>query len=471
MTKLSLFALVGLFSFGSYAESDKICDDLYRLSCAPGVYDDGTGVASNSSLLSNRSSEEIKRQLDQSKVGFKKQLADPANTYFRKIVLSGTGLVLHPDCAEADKKPKNSCLDLMAGGLSNLLAKDLTGKSNGGLGGVPLNSGIQDTTYITDSQIFKAEKQALVDRMRKALNQEGLEKKVKDKVFPQVKKLLLDKIEAMVKDPTLKENLKEKVSAITFAGTDCSEDFGAGNSVSALLISNAFYNNTKNIFKYCLGMSTQNTSEFQMVYIIAHELAHSIDPCGITMGPSDFAFEYTAKTLSEAEKEFPFEGIASCLRGGKSANASVILAPLIVTPAQQASQTGPQSSPQVYTDPTFMGFCKNDQITESFADWASAEILPEYIQANHPRLSTKQKRLGYSNVWRGNCGTAMTGADVHPADSIRVNNILMAQPKIREQMNCPAKSENVDYCAVSSAAPVSGALPPPEKVRKTKGVK
>jgi hypothetical protein len=463
MTKLSLFALVGLFSFGSYAESDKICDDLYRLSCAPGVYDDGTGVASNTNVLSSKASEEVKKQMDQSTANFKKHLADPANSYFRKTVLSGTGLILHPDCEEAEKKPKDSCLNMMASGLTNLLAKDLNTMSFGVMGGGMFNGGIQDVTYITDSQIFKNEKQGLVEGIRKSLNQEGLEKKVKDKVFPQVKKLLLAKIEAMVKDPTLKENLKEKVSAITFAGTDCSEDFGMSSNVSGLLISNAFYNGTKNIFKYCLGMSTQNTSEFHLTSVIAHELAHSIDPCGITMGPSDYAFKYKSTTLSEAENEFPFEGIPSCLRGQKSAKAVAFLNGAPMMPAQQLSEPIPA--------PSSISFCNNDQLTESFSDWVSAEILPEYIQANHPKLSAQQKRFGYSNVWRGNCGSNYTGNGVHPIESIRVNNILMAQPKIREQMNCPAKSENVDYCAVSSAAPVSGALPPPEKVRKTKGVK
>ena len=29
------------------ADSDKVCDDLYRLTCAPGTYDDGTGSAAS----------------------------------------------------------------------------------------------------------------------------------------------------------------------------------------------------------------------------------------------------------------------------------------------------------------------------------------------------------------------------------------------------------------------------------------
>ena len=100
----------------------------------------------------------------------------------------------------------------------------------------------------------------------------------------------------------------------------------------------------------------------------------------------------------------------------------------------------------------FQNFCSPDQISETFSDWMAAEITPDYIDKNFPKLTTEQKRFGYSNIWRGDCtNESHSGAaDPHPHIIDRNNRILLPQPKIRSQMNCPQPLKDRVYCTVGN---------------------
>ena len=97
-------------------------------------------------------------------------------------------------------------------------------------------------------------------------------------------------------------------------------------------------------------------------------------------------------------------------------------------------------------------FCKDDQITESFADWLGDEILPDYMEKNY-KLNTSQYQIGYSNVFRDACNSDTWGNDPHPSTKLRENALILANPKIRAQMGCKAPLEKYKYCKVE--APLS----------------
>lgn len=480
-------------SLSAWAASDKVCEDLHRFSCAPGTYNDGTGLGGKEAV-GREAGKKVKSELvDLAREQFKKKLKDKDAVQFRKMALSGTGLVLNDQaCKDAVENPSDECVDLMSDGLTDLAVKKLLP--------VPMQSGMyggpsmRDEAFILESAQFKEVVDAMLEKTKSSVKAEETDKKIREKVFPKVQALLLKKIETMVDDEKTRKMLTDKVKAIRYTGSDCSEDGRA--TIAGILVQNAMYNSVRNSFKYCAGSDLSNNSEFKMVFTIAHELSHGVDPCGVGIGPTDFVFSYKgAKTRSDAENMFPFKGVAQCLRRPDSIGAISSDELYMGTPNPYGMNMGgmgypggypggqpmgppngvgqmPGSNPYGQQKPSlpFKGFCNmvHDQITESFADWMAAEILPDYIAENYPNLSREQLRNGYSNVWRGECTTMLAQSadgkllqyfDVHPETEKRNNTILLVNPKIRQQMGCSATLEDKVYCAVVSQAPNTKAQP------------
>jgi hypothetical protein len=299
-----------------------------------------------------------------------------------------------------------------------------------------------------------------------------------------VQALLTERIGQMVKDPEIKKKLVDKVAAIRFSGQDC-QSSQSQNAIASVLTSNAFYNPLSNTFKYCSGFNNTSTSAFTIAFVIAHELSHSIDPCGITEGPSDYSFQYKPNlNRAQAESSFPVGNAISCLRNPDSvaAMANPYVMPKFSAPGFGINVSYPApgsgSSYQYYygnygnygnmtstpVDPStmpFNSFCDRDQITESFADWMAMEILPDYIEKNHSGLSVTQKRLGYSNVYRIMCeAVERTVFDNHPTTELRANAIALVQPKVRQQMGCKNPPQKYRYCPPEGRAESPGLAVP-----------
>jgi hypothetical protein len=434
-----------------------ICDDLFRLSCAPGIYDDGTGVAQNPTAINDPNQEPKKKLAENAKDRFKRvlQLQDDNSIYFRKAVLSATGLALNPACAGAETSPSSDCLDLLSEGAADIAVKKLT---RGGFYMSNFGNKISDDSFVANSDVFNIVKSQLLEDFKKSIGNEELAKKIKDNVFPKVKALLVSKVEAMISDPELRKNLVDKIRAIQFAGTTCSEGRAGEETIDGLLVPNANYSSVRNSFQFCAGYATVSQSEFQMARTIAHELSHSIDPCYIAVGPASYRFNYSSGlSRSDAEREFPFKGVLSCLRSKESVSAE-IGEPDERRPMGMNMQDGGISRPRSSntSNQPFKSFCRQDvkgeQINESFADWLAGEVLPDYIEKFHPNLTRQQIRIGYSNAFRGSCSKPYADddddyKDPHPSDEKRINNILLVQPKIREQMGCPSSLPvNRKYC-------------------------
>jgi hypothetical protein len=242
-------------------------------------------------------------------------------------------------------------------------------------------------------------------------------KKEKDRVediFPKVKRILIQKINFLVKDRARAKQMTDKIEQIKLAGTSCANL--TRDPVSAQLSqTGTTYDQFTGSFTYCNGMLLQSNSVFAMVFTIAHELAHSIDPCMLDgyNGASE-----------DHESSYPVNGLIGCLRSKESVYARKL-------------------------DTT--NFCNHDQITESVADWFAAEALPEYISKFYPKLSSTQKATGYSNALREVCVLSKiyrhnVQLDEHPLAEDRINRILMANPSIRTQLGCAPVQPGLVYC-------------------------
>ncbi len=451
---------------------DVLCTDLATFTCAPGDYDDGTGVSRNGDAR-----QEIFDRVKQSARGrlltsYQTALSLPANSYFRETAKSAMGLAGAPDCTRQTPR----CDQLIAEGLSQMSVKRLFPPAPTGGYGMSGNYGgpapaLKDLDYLVSSPAFLEIEQNEGARIRSELVDQQTSDRIRTDIFPEVQNQIKKLITERVTDPELRKNLTMKISSIRYEGTDCSNLNGVSSpqevSLNSLIIPNAFYNAQNNTFKYCNGFLLTDKSEFKLVSVIAHELGHAIDPCNIARGPSSVAFRYQGADVQARENEFPFQGVISCLRSPQSVEArraqTMGMGGFPPSPYPAPSpypmpggaypgggmSTPPEAGRQDLTDV----FCNGDQIGESYSDWLASEVLPRYMNSVHSDLSQEQFRYGYSNVFRGMCSNLepvgfINTADPHPTTPDRINRIILAHPEIRRHMGCQSSATGPRYCGV-----------------------
>ena len=450
-----LLLMLVVWTGAAWSEEDPACKDMGRFACAVGEYDDGTGVGKVFSEYENPIQDEKEKLKKSTLEKFKKALRDPQNSYFRLQVLSAANVSQNPTCkAQEDGSRSEACLDLMATGASNIALKRRF-NMNTGRQDIELVDEANFTESIPFKNIEKEIHNELKESVEKKVNVEDVNKKIKE-IFPDIKKALQAKLDTTIADEKLRKNLKDKIDAIYFDGFDCSEK--NQQNIADVLVPNAFYHPFRHNFKYCSMLSVLNSSEFALASVMIHELAHSVDPCNIALGPSEAAFQYKESPKPEVpaiqtpvavaqyfqnltaynlamESQNPYHNLIACLRSPNSVEAKVLKSP--------QGQDGAKKNKAEE-----MPFCKNDQITEAVSDWYTFEILPQIMSHRRPNLTKEQLKYGYMNAWRGICNADEVRnpeTDEHPSTRDRINKILLVQPQIRKDLGCQSRP-SAKYC-------------------------
>lgn len=486
-----------LFSLSSLGAADQICDDLAKFSCAPGTYDDGTGVVRSEAEVQER----LRTFMASASADLRAEVTDlirnPDSQYFRQNSMAALGLAGSPGCVpESNGRISSSCEENLIVGLTDLIQRNSLGSliSSGenmrGGNAEELNFVMSDENY-----------QRLVKRLNQRADRELIDQemvgRIRERIFPDMKAAILARIRQLNVSEEQKNFMIMKISAVQFAGTDCTALNDKNEThLDQLLTPNAYYSPSRNTFSFCNGYLLQSTSVFSIAKTIVHELTHSIDPCQLGRGPAaQSVVAYSnPRDLRHSEIQYPFTNVIQCLRGESSINArnfdyenqrlaqlqwdqmeaqrqaqlkmqqqaaTTIPAAAVATP--QGSVSGGIQGPYPYLvngmgGPIGAGmpfpprpemtadFCGKDQITEAFPDWMAAEVVPGYVQANY-RLTQDQYRNGYGNYFRLGCRER--SAEVlqrdHPESKDRINRILLANPRVRSQMGCNSPSP-ATYC-------------------------
>jgi len=389
----------------------------------------------------------FKENEDKIRTQFLTTLAKPESDYFRKISMQNFGLIDSPDCNSTDKDRIDKCNYNIAIGLTSMAKAEITGVFSGNKFSASTQS-LSDRQYILQNKTYKDILASLKkDLLGKAASPEN-EKKVKDLIFPKIKKLLAQKVNDLPIDEKKKSIMMDKIKGIQYAGTNCEE---LAEGMAADFIPNAFYSPAAQTFTICGGYLGNNFSDFKIARTIAHELAHSIDPCRIESAPEGMKISYTnKKDLAKMEDEYPIKGLIACLRSEKSIMATrQPQSPKNSESATSSSEKKTTDNKETADKP--YSFCDGDQITESVADWFGDEVLVEYISQNYPELTTEQWQNGASNVFRQVCtppsaSDVQTPYDHHPEVQARIDRLLLVNPSLRKKMGCTKSHSKFIYC-------------------------
>ena len=277
-----------------------------------------------------------------------------------------------------------------------------------------------------------------------------------------VKKTMKDFISkpGIIQSEEVRKKMQKQIERIKFEGSSCLSE--GIDSVAPLFYDGAGYNVKEEILTYCRGeVDGQRISEYQLIQLISHELAHSIDPCFIQFDfKSNSAPIINYEGSDSPEKIYPFP-IIECLRSEDSIQAfrpNYRPYPHHYYSMYYDTQNTPYNShPPSRPSRPPPPFCHHDdQIGESFCDWLATEILFRHMNSNS-KLSGNDKNQhinGIASIYRSHCypkdglGLSELGQDIgrHPASIDRLERITLAHPGIRRKLCGKNVKSKVRYC-------------------------
>jgi hypothetical protein len=469
-----LSLLIVILAFHPSIRADGLadpCKNMYQYACTPGERDDGTGVADigEATVTAQRVAPvdtALSKKIYQL---FFETFTDPKQVYFRQTAMSVFSMDKDKKCNSKDKESLDICARELSKKSLPVFLKAFYPMSKdeqiekfkemyNGISVKDLDFFVSSAQFTKIARTIRKPIFAKVDEKVGALSV-----KIETSIFPDLKFAIIDQVRNYVQDRSVAEMLVNKINSIEFEGSDCgslNETFTA--NLSQTMRANAFYDLMSNSFLYCKGALLQSSSIFSIVFVLGHELSHSIDPCSIGLGPKAYRFNYSGKHISrkQAEAEYPFGGLLQCLRSDQSVNAQSTDDLFFLNRWFKSNSSMKYDS--------FDKFCSDDQIGESFADWMAAELLAKYVSKNLANLTTEQMRIGFGNSMRALCQDsphkkAWNDIEAHPKTEDRINKILMANPNVIKLLKCE-KTEGYKYCTPKR-------LQGPGKSDKNKGIK
>ncbi|MGZ3691518.1 MAG: M48 family metalloprotease [Pseudobdellovibrio sp.] len=416
LAKKLILALLVLMTYPVLA-SDAICSDLYTGSCDPGVMDDGTGVTLLADNSVKPSPQVIATQVQNFFNANKSLLRRQAYDILKLSCKAG----VNPQ----DVENSNACDAEISQRLLQLVSAREEKGSNGVYVAEEL-SFMESTGFLNLINTVQFGAQMTTDI-------ESEEAKAA-RLFPQVKEALIQKIESTNIDPSKKRLLEDRLRRVEFAGSNCGDTF---EGLAPNYLPKAFFDGG-NKFYMCRNLLNTMTSEFSLVAVMAHEIAHSIGPCNLRTSDSQNFGSPVAKNLQEADRQFVFGDLVRCLRSSSSVHA-------VNLKALQNDQ-----APHAAID-----YCSDydDQIEESASDWFASEVLTDIMSKNHPELTRDQWRTGMRNTFRVKCDQTdiEVAFDTHPAVRDRFNAMILPNAKIREKMGCSSVPSPKVQCSMQGA--------------------
>jgi hypothetical protein len=267
---------------------------------------------------------------------------------------------------------------------------------------------------------------------------------------------------SLVKEPSRKKYLLDLIrnTNLSVPDNECSSP-GADGPTTGI------FNDGKGKIHFCIGAIVQieTANELSLIHLLAHELAHSIDPCRLEELQVDRLSrgEINEPDLKISSKFYP--GLLECMRGGKGPDGcqGALIHCNVPEGAEKACQEGKTkkgsrrfkecvelagltpSCPWGATDPkqqqlNLADYRKSDhptsQIGEAFADFAAAEVLGsialEDLAAG--RLQKRDLMDGITSMASENVrlhGTCLKDNtfDEHPVGYLRMNRIIMGSKR------------------------------------------
>jgi putative hemolysin len=289
--------------------------------------------------------------------------------------------------------------------------------------------------------------------------------------FNKTRDAMIRKIQSLPISDANKQVMLTRLRSMNFNADSC-ETLGR-----KLFEPNAFYAGIpSNSVTYCPSKFLQMDSDFQIYQLLLHEVSHSVAACNLGfINPETTVLQPFNNNLPALRQQLDsFSStpeLTQCLRrsdssGARACGIDSLNCDFGTDTAKELCRVRVASEKEKGPIKVCDLAQTQDQADESISDWFAAELLPELIEADHPQLTPEQWKAGLANASEQYCTTRFQSLAVnirhqqesgmicesHPDDHIRVNSILMANPHIRNKLNCPQNS-GPTYCSYGQPNP------------------
>lgn len=235
-------------------------------------------------------------------------------------------------------------------------------------------------------------------------------------IIPSVKAALIQWISDNVRDPQHQEKMKARISSINVnIQVDCTD---------------MSYNPEHHRVSFCFGFMKKNPSEYALVQALAHEMAHSIDPCSLKT-PVGLNPPVVSSSV------LPYSTI-ECLISDDAIGFGRL-----------ASKKSNLPEPAVRPD-----ICDGLRPKEGFCDYIASEVLASLLRTRWSEYNQEQKINGLSNIFGRHCSAkdiANVGPFRTPINSrSRTEWILLSNQRIRRALGCNPSQGPKKYCGKES---------------------
>ena len=457
----------------SKAAKSDICEDLTSLVCSDKPRPDGTGNNTKIFSYENKKYSDIDELTQKTAGQFSKILTDPDKSELRETVFKAMPFK-RKECPTPQSLAKNKCATFFSYDLAEMVNTENLNSFYYGIDSERVKNNheknlreINKLVNTEDYQTILADHYSATQKMNVKPDQE---EKIKNDLFPEIKKKLLSKIDSLNVDSATKDKMRQRINNAEFKGFECvDKPLSNFRRLSLQYLPKAFYEPNRAIegkdqVRICRGISSFVESEFSLIYILAHELSHSIDPCmikikdkpksNLKLDPEtgqqvEVITTPAIKTVAELDSDYALPEVISCLRNPKSIAAENIVNFCKAREGQPAYQDNNCANMIQFPSHCNSETAPRDQIGESTSDFFATEVMHDLIKERHPELTSAQWKNGISNLLptSDSCTNYVSKSfAVHPKQMQRFNQIVLAHPEIRKEIGCPARSENKIYC-------------------------
>lgn len=428
------------------------CTDLYDMACPRSDAAEESGTFEQPSTYSAVQSE-IKKNRDRLLPRLLGQIGRPENSRFRNTAIKALNLDdSMPACKSTAPHDIRACNTKIAEGVLDLAALEMSQYYE------PENEvkvDLWNINALTTSQIFKEIKEDLSGSINASLDTDRRETRVSTVLLPKTKQRVVAILNRLNIPQDKKAKMIARVNGIKFGGSDCDgpTTTGAGN-LQESLTPQAYLDIGSDKLFVCRALLTSSFDEKTLMFVLAHEVAHSIDPCSLSEKNNHLVIEYPGRNLDDAETAYPIGNLLRCLRHSDSVGA------------YRSEDVMSLAIRKVFGDSKV--FCTVDEIGETVPDWFATEALALYMKDNPSREDSPTGRaydiaqaaapLCYVGPHRAN--------GIHPRPIVRINRMLLQQPQLRQIMGCTSYSSDVGYCNGIDPVPTRPRITAPAATRQ-----
>lgn len=178
---------------------------------------------------------------------------------------------------------------------------------------------LDSTEYLIQSPIFVRLEKSIVEMRTDLAGGGAARNRYLQSTFPEVRRRIVERVADMDLPDETRTKMLRRLKAIEPDLSSCNEKH---KGLQAMFQADAHYHPVRQTLVLCPHFFHHADDPIVHIFVTAHELSHSIDPCTLRRGPKAITPKVEpARDQNEMDNQHPFANVLKCLRSEQSIKA------------------------------------------------------------------------------------------------------------------------------------------------------